>query len=88
MQFRRIMERAGIDAGVARERAGQAGRSVSRLSYHSLRHSFTSELARAGIAPEIRRQLTGHSDDTSHRKYTHLEVDSFRGAIAALPAVP
>ena len=88
MQFRRIMECAGIDAGVARQRAGQAGRSVSRLSYHSLRHSFTSELARAGIAPEIRRQLTGHSDDAGHRKYTHLEVDSFRGAIAALPAVP
>ena len=88
MQFRRIMERAGIDAGVARERAGAAGRSVSKLSYHSLRHSFTSELARAGIAPEIRQQLTGHADDATHRKYTHLELESFRGAIAALPALP
>ena len=46
MSFRRIMEAAGIDPGIARARVGEAGRSVSKLSYHSLRHSFTSELAR------------------------------------------
>ena len=41
MAFKRIMERAGIEPGVARERAGKAGRNVSRLSFHSsLRHSF------------------------------------------------
>ena len=31
MAFKRIMAAAGIDAGVARERAGAAGRNVSRL---------------------------------------------------------
>ena len=87
-QFRKAMERAGIAPGIARARPGPAGRSVSRLSFHSLRHSFTSELARAGVPPEIRQQLTGHADLGSHKTYTHLELESFRGAIAALPALP
>jgi integrase len=87
MVFKRIMNAAGIEAGVARMRAGKRGRSVSRLSFHSLRHSFTSELARAGVAPEIRQQLTGHRDDSSHRVYTHLELDALRRAVTALPAL-
>ena len=88
MQFRKIMERAGIDAGIARERSGKAGHSVSKLSFHSLRHSFTSALAAAGVAPEVRQQLTGHADLKSHQGYTHPELDTFRRAIASLPALP
>ena len=88
MAFKRIMARAGIDAGVARERVGAAGRSVSKLSFHALRHSFTSELARAGVPSEIRQLLTGHSDATSHKIYTHLEIDTLTRAVTALPALP
>ena len=88
MAFKRIMERAGVAAGIAGERTGPAGRSVSRLSFHSLRHSFTSALAAAGIAPEIRQELVGHSDAGTHQKYTHHELETFRRAIAALPALP
>jgi integrase len=87
MAFRKIMAAAGVEPGVAREREGKRGRSVSRLSYHSLRHSFTSELARHGVAPEIRQQLTGHRDDASHRTYTHLEIDSLRRAVGVLPSL-
>ena len=88
MAFKRIMAAAGIDAGVARERAGAAGRNVSRLSFHSLRHSFTSQLANAGVPPEVRQQLTGHSDLASHKIYTHLQLDTLQKAITALPALP
>jgi uncharacterized protein YbjT (DUF2867 family) len=77
---------AGIAPGLARAHAGKAGHSVSKLSFHSLRHSFTSELARAGVAPEIRQRLTGHADLTSHKTYTHLELAGHRGA-ARLAAV-
>jgi len=87
MAFRKIMVAAGIEAGIAREREGERGRSVSRLSFHSLRHSFTSELARQGVAPEIRQQLTGHRDDSSHRTYTHLEIDTMRRAVSSLPSL-
>jgi len=87
MAFRNIMLAGGIEPGIARERSGKAGHSVSKLSFHSLRHSFTSELAKAGVSPEIRQMLTGHADLASQKVYTHHEVSTFRRAIAALPAL-
>ena len=86
--FKGIMAAAGIDAGIARERVGAAGRRVSKLSFHALRHSFTSELARAGVAPEVRQLLTGHADAGSHKTYTHLEIDTLTRAVTALPSLP
>jgi integrase len=53
-QFRELMERAGLEAGVARVRDGKAGHTVSSRSFHSLRHSFVSAMMNAGIAPEVR----------------------------------
>ena len=53
-QFRELMNRAGLESGVARARDGKAGRTVSSRSFHSLRHSFVSAMMNAGIAPEVR----------------------------------
>ena len=53
MAFKRIMAKAGIDAGVIRERSGAAGRSVSALSFHSLRHSFNSALPRISRREDV-----------------------------------
>jgi integrase len=86
--FRRLMERAGIEAGVAREKLGAAGRSVSSLSFHSLRHSFTSALANAGVPAELRQKLTGHADAKSHAAYTHHEFETIREALGALGRLP
>jgi integrase len=86
--FRRLMTKAGIDAGIARQRTGKAGRSVSRLSFHSLRHSFTSALANAGIAPEVRQKLTGHADAKSHAVYTHHEFEALRASLEAIAQLP
>jgi integrase len=55
MAFKRLMERAGIDDGVARKKDGKLGRNVSRLSFHSLRHSFNSAMANADVPLEIRQ---------------------------------
>ncbi len=59
--FRKLMERARIEQRVIRERSKSdkalgrsAPRSVNALSFHSLRHSFSSLLANAGIAEETR----------------------------------
>lgn len=76
------------DAGIGQHRVkgkGKKGRTFSKLSFHSLRHSFTSALANAGIAAEVRQKLTGHADATTHQKYTHLELQPLQAAIAALP---
>jgi integrase len=84
--FRRIMERAGIQGRILRERNGE-GRSQSSLSFHSLRHSFNSALANAGVDQEIRQKLTGHASAAMNEVYTHRELEPLRAAISALPTV-
>jgi integrase len=88
MAFKRIMAKAGIDAGVIRERIGAAGRSVSALSFHSLRHSFNSALANAGVSQELRQKLTGHASADMNIIYTHHELETIRTAIKTLPRLP
>jgi integrase len=88
MGFKRLMERAGIDGGIAREKLGKAGRNVSRLSFHSLRHSFTSALANAGVPPELRQKLTGHADEKSHAVYSHHEFGVIAKALESIPPLP
>jgi integrase len=88
-QFRKIIERAHIKQSVIRERSksSKSGRNVYALSFHSLRHSFTSILANAGVSEEMRMALTGHKSRDVHQKYTHHELEVFRAAIGMLPRV-
>jgi integrase len=58
-QFRAIVARAGIVGRVV-TRQGK-GRSTNSKTFHGLRHSFISQLANAGVAPEIRQKLAGHA---------------------------
>jgi integrase len=85
-RFKRIMERAGIQGRILRERNGE-GRSQSSLSFHSLRHSFNSALANADVAQEIRQKLTGHASAAMNEVYTHRELEPLRRAIAKLPRI-
>jgi len=86
--FKRIMEAAGIEAGVIRERAGKAGRSLSALSFHSLRHSFNSALANAGVSQELRQKLTGHKSAEMNTIYTHHELETIRAAVQTIGRLP
>jgi integrase len=84
--FRAIMEEARIEQRVIRERS-KSGRSVNALSFHSLRHSFSSILANAGIREELRMALTGHTTRAIHQRYTHHELAALRDAVAVLPRI-
>ena len=86
MQFRRIMERAGIHGRILRQRNGE-GRSQSSLSFHSLRHSFNTALADADVAQEVRMRLTGHSTMEMNTRYTHDQFAGLQRAIAKLPRI-
>jgi integrase len=88
MAFKRLMARAGIDEGKIRERNGAAGRSVSALSFHSLRHSFNSALANAGVSQELRQKLTGHASADMNTIYTHHDLETIRTAVQTLPRLP
>jgi len=86
MQFKRIMERAGIRGRILREAEG-AGRSQSSLSFHSLRHTFNAALANAGVSVEIRQKLTGHASPEMNAVYTHHKLEPLRAAIALIPSI-
>jgi integrase len=88
MTFSRIMERAKIaSAAIYEKKEGGKGRTVRALTFHSLRHSFNSAMANAGISQEIRMKLTGHSSADMNTGYTHLELAPLRQAIDSLPSL-
>ncbi|MFT5853349.1 MAG: integrase [Verrucomicrobiales bacterium] len=83
-QFKKILTKAGLKGTIV-ERKGKLGRNRSSLSFHSLRHSFNSAMATAGIPQEVRQKLTGHASKAVNDRYTHTEFQTLKGAIDALP---
>jgi integrase len=83
-QFNSIMEKAGVEG---KRTQASGGRTLSSLSFHSLRHSFNSALANAGVSQEIRQKLTGHASAEMNAIYTHHELAPLRAAIGVIPAI-
>jgi integrase len=85
--FRKIMEQAHIEHREVRKRIAKGSRSVSALSFHSLRHSFSSILANAGVSEERRMALVGHASRDLHQRYTHHELEQLQKAVGLLPSL-
>jgi integrase len=85
--FTRTMQRAGIRGRLLRQATGEKGRSLSSLSFHSLRHSFNAALANAGVGAEMRQELIGHSSLEMNAIYTHPDIKVKRQAILKLPPI-
>jgi integrase len=84
-EFKEIAIKAGVDL---REVTRANGHKFCKRTFHSLRHGFVSGLANRGVAPEQRREITGHKTDSNHARYTHLETETLRTAINKLPPIP
>jgi integrase len=82
-----LMKKAGIAPGEARARKGEAGRSRSARSFHTLRHSFNSSLANLGVSQEIRQQLVGHASREVNDHYTHFRFQALREAVELVPRI-
>ena len=80
--FKRIVIKAGLDP---MEVKGKGIRNFTKRTFHSLRHSFNSALANAGISEEVRMKLTGHSSKAMNQNYTHLQMATLKNAMTALP---
>lgn len=80
--FKRIVQKAGIDPMTVE---GKGSRKFTKRTFHSLRHSFNSALANAGVAEETRMKLTGHSSKAMNERYTHLQVATLKTAVNTLP---
>ena len=88
--FSRIMDQVRIrqpgPADGQKARVGK-GRQFRALGFHSFRHAFISRLANADVPADVRKSIAGHSSDEIHRRYTHLELDTQRRALARLPSI-
>jgi integrase len=67
------------------EKVDSLGRSVD---IHSLRHTFGTMLARAGVTPQAAQKLMRHSKiDLTMNLYTHLDLAEISSAVQNLPSL-
>ena len=80
-----VMLRRDLDAaGVPFE--DTAGR---RLDFHSLRGTFATNLAMAGVSPKAAQELMRHSDiNLPMRTYTQLSLNDVASDLSKLPSLP
>ena len=76
--FSRLFRRAGIQTS---EKLAN-GRMTPRATFHSLRHTFITNLIEAGVDPLLVRDAAGHSVMATTAGYTHIGEKTLRRAIA------
>lgn len=56
--------------------------AAGRATFHSLRHTFVSNLANAGVSPLIIKDAAGHSALQTTEGYTHIGENALRAAFS------
>jgi len=72
--FWRSVDKMGLNDGVEDRR--------DKIVFHSLRHSYASNIIAGGADLYVVSQLLGHTDVTTAARYSHLRADSLRKAVA------
>lgn len=72
--FWRSVDKLGLNNGVEDRR--------DKVVFHSMRHSYASNLVASGADLYVVSQLLGHSDVTMAARYSHVRADSLRQAVA------
>ena len=89
-QFYEILVAAGLAAKRKKASTGAGHgvkRKVNELSFHSLRHTLTSDLKNAGVSEVIAMDWVGHDSRAISRVYTHISSSAKRDALKQLPNV-
>ena len=67
---------------------GRTGkRHVNEVTFHSLRHSFTTMLKATGASEAVAQMIVGHDSPLISRHYTHLSAEDSTESINKLPDV-
>lgn len=89
-RVRLAFENAGIETQGETERRNpktKTARKAVEVGFHSLRHTFVSLCANAGVPLHIVQAIVGHSNAKMTAHYFHVDDDALRGAVAVLPDV-
>ena len=82
--LRKIFNTANITMSVRME--GRSRKSVV-ASFHSLRHTFVSLSANAGVPLPVVQSIVGHTSTAMTRHYYHENLDALRSAVTSIPAI-
>jgi integrase len=80
-QFYAVLVAAGMAKERTKEETGKGHsqrRTVSEISFHSLRHTATSLLKNAGVPAAVAMDIIGHESEAINRHYTHIETATKR----------
>lgn len=80
----RIFSAAGIVTAV---RVAGRRHLAPEATFHSLRHTFVSLSANAGVPLHVVQSIVGHESTSMTRHYYHENVDALRRAVDALPVL-
>jgi integrase len=87
-QFQALLVAASMATERTKDATGQGRslrRTVSDISFHSLRHTATSLLKNAGVPEAVAMDIIGHDSEAISRHYTHIETKAKRAALQKLP---
>ena len=82
-RVQRVFEAAGIET---QSETGR-GRKAVEVGFHSLRHTFVSLCANAGVPLHIVQAIVGHTNAAMTAHYFHVSDAALQGAVAVLPDV-
>ena len=82
--LRSIFNMANITMSIRVE--GRSRKSVV-ASFHSLRHTFVSLSANAGVPLPVVQSIVGHCSTAMTRHYYHENLDALRSAVASIPVI-
>ena len=80
----RIFKAANITMSVRLE---GRHRRTPEATFHSLRHTFVSFAANAGVPLHIVQSIVGHESTAMTRHYYHENLGALRSAVSAIPAL-
>ena len=83
-RIQKIFESCGIRT--TRKEEGNT-RARVEVGFHSLRHTFVSLSANAGVPLALVQAIVGHSNPAMTRHYFHESEAALQSAVAALPAI-
>lgn len=85
--FGKMIQKVFIGAGIATNHESERGRKTVDVGFHSLRHTFVSLSANAGVPLAVVQSIVGHTSTAMTQHYYHTSKSALERAAKALPNV-